>query len=70
MMNQASRMRQMTDEREAIRIRERGKLHAGKHSILRTEPKQIFKDIFDRLEVGVPDFSATAVPFASTQGGR
>jgi tight adherence protein C len=46
-----SRMRQMTDEREAVRIRERGKLHAGEQSVLRTEPKKIFKAIFDRLNL-------------------
>lgn len=46
-----SRMRQMTDEREAIRIRERKKLHAGKQSTLRTEPKKIFKHIFERLNL-------------------
>ena len=46
-----ARMRQMTDEREAIRIRERRKLQAGTHSTLRTEPKKIFKDIFDRMNL-------------------
>jgi tight adherence protein C len=46
-----ARMRQMTDERETVRIRERGKLHADKQSILGTEPKKIFKDIFDRLNL-------------------
>ncbi len=44
----AARLRQMTDDREAVRVRERGKLNAGKLSILRSEPKKIFKDIFDR----------------------
>lgn len=44
-----ARMREIADEREAIRIRERGKLLAGKHSILGAEPKKIFKNIFDRL---------------------
>lgn len=46
-----ARMRQMTDEREAIRIRERRKLQAGEHSTLKTEPKKIFKHIFDRLNL-------------------
>ena len=46
-----ARMREIADEREAIRIRERRKLQAGKHSILGTEPKKIFKDIFDRLNL-------------------
>ncbi len=46
-----SRMREIADEREAIRIRERRKLQAGENSILGTEPKKIFKDIFDRLNL-------------------
>jgi tight adherence protein C len=46
-----ARMREIADEREAIRIRERRKLQAGEHSILGTEPKKIFKDIFDRLNL-------------------
>jgi tight adherence protein C len=45
-----ARMRQMTAEREAIRIRERRKLQAGNQSILRTEPNKIF-NIFDRLNL-------------------
>jgi tight adherence protein C len=45
------RMRELADEREAIRIRERRKLMAGKSSILGTEPKQIFKHIFDRFNL-------------------
>ena len=45
------RMRQVADEREAIRIRERSKL-AGKEQLsLRTKPKKIFKDIFDRMNL-------------------
>ena len=44
----AARLRQMTDDREAVRVRERGKLNANRLSILRSEPKKIFKDIFDR----------------------
>src|SRR6266700_780905 len=44
----AARLRQMTDDREAVRVRERGKLNVDKVSILRSEPKKIFKDIFDR----------------------
>jgi tight adherence protein C len=46
-----ARLRQMTDDREAVRVRERGKLNANKLSILRSEPKKIFKDIFDRLNL-------------------
>jgi tight adherence protein C len=45
------RMRQVADECEAIRIRERSKL-AGKEQLsLRTKPKKIFKDIFDRMNL-------------------
>ena len=46
-----ARMREIADEREAIRIRERRKLMAGKYSILGNEPKKIFKHIFDRLNL-------------------
>jgi tight adherence protein C len=46
-----ARMREIADEREEIRIRERGKLLAGKHAILGSEPRKIFKDIFDRLNL-------------------
>ena len=42
------RMRQLVDDREVIRVRERAKLHGDKQSSLRTEPKKVFKDIFDR----------------------
>lgn len=45
------RMRQLADDREAIRVRERAKLHGGKQPSLRTEPKKVFKDIFDRLNL-------------------
>ena len=45
------RVRQLADEREAIRIRERTRLNAGKQPSLRTEPKKIFKDIFERLNL-------------------
>ncbi len=45
------RMRQLADDREVIRVRERAKLHGDKQSSLRTEPKKIFKDIFDRLNL-------------------
>ena len=44
-----ARMKQVNDEREAIRRRERAKL-MGKPS-LRTEPKKIFKDILDRFNL-------------------
>lgn len=46
-----SRMRRMAGERETIRVRERRRLSAGKLSGLTTEPKQIFKEIFDRLNL-------------------
>ena len=46
------RMRQVAEEREAIRTRERTKLQAGKPLLsLRTKPKQIFKDIFDWMNL-------------------
>jgi tight adherence protein C len=47
-----ARLRQIADEREAIRVRERRKLEAGEHSVLRSEPKKIFRDIFDRWNLG------------------
>jgi tight adherence protein C len=46
-----SRMRRMAGERETIRIRERRRLNVGKLSTLTTEPRQIFKEIFDRLNL-------------------
>jgi tight adherence protein C len=46
-----ARMRRMTDERETIRIRERKRLSIGKLSMLKTEPKMVFKEIFDRLNL-------------------
>src|SRR5258707_3125673 len=45
-----ARMRELADEREVIRIRERGRLQERNQS-LRTEPKRIFKQIFDRLNL-------------------
>lgn len=45
------RMRQLSDEREAIRIRERTRLNASKQPSLRTEPKKVFKDIFERFNL-------------------
>jgi len=45
-----ARMRELADEREVIRIRERGRLQERNQS-LRTEPKKIFKQIFDRLNL-------------------
>ena len=44
-------MRRMVHEREAIRVRERGKLNSHKLSTLKTEPKKMFKAIFDRLNL-------------------
>lgn len=46
-----ARMRQVAEEREAIRTRERRKLQASKGPSLRTEPKKVFKHIFDRLNL-------------------
>jgi tight adherence protein C len=46
-----SRMRRMAGERDTIRIRERRKLNIGELSTLTTEPKQIFREIFDRLNL-------------------
>jgi tight adherence protein C len=45
-----ARMKQVKDEREAIRRRERSKL-MGDAPSLRTRPKKIFKDILDRLNL-------------------
>jgi tight adherence protein C len=45
-----ARMKQVKDEREAIRRRERSKL-MGDTPSLRTKPKKIFKDILDRLNL-------------------
>lgn len=47
----ALRMREVAAERENIRIRERTRLQAGKKASLRTEPKKLFKDIVDRLNL-------------------
>jgi tight adherence protein C len=48
-----ARMKKVKEEREAIRRRERSRL-LGKEapSLLRAEPKKIFKDILDRLNLG------------------
>jgi tight adherence protein C len=47
-----TRMRQVADEREAIRTRERAKLQEGKKlGSLTTEPKKVFQDIFDRMNL-------------------
>ena len=46
-----ARMKQVKDEREAIRRRERSKLLGNEAPSLRTEPKKIFKDILDRLNL-------------------
>src|ERR1700730_3957006 len=46
------RMRQIAEERGAIRTRERARLQAGKTPLsLRTKPKQVFKNIFDRMNL-------------------
>jgi tight adherence protein C len=50
--NLGDRMRQIAKEREAIRTRERTKLQAGKTLLsLTTKPKQVFKNIFDRMNL-------------------
>ncbi len=46
-----ARMRQVVDEREAIRKRERSKLLGNESPLLRTEPKKIFKDLVHRLNL-------------------
>ena len=47
-----ARMHEIADEREAIRIRERAKLQAGmQQSSLRTEPRRIVKQIYDRMNL-------------------
>jgi len=46
-----ARMRQVRDEREAIRKRERSKLFGNESPSLRTEPKKIFKDLVHRLNL-------------------
>ena len=46
-----ARMKKVKDEREAIRRRERSKLLGKEAPSLRTEPKKIFKDILDRLNL-------------------
>jgi tight adherence protein C len=46
-----ARMKKVRDEREEIRRRERSKLYGGEKPSLRAEPKKIFKDILDRLNL-------------------
>jgi tight adherence protein C len=46
-----ARMKKVRDEREDIRARERSKLHGDALLSLRTEPKKIFKDILNRLNL-------------------
>jgi tight adherence protein C len=46
-----ARMKQVKEEREAIRRRERSKLLGNEAPSLRTKPKKIFKDILDRLNL-------------------
>jgi tight adherence protein C len=46
-----TRMRGIAGEREAIRIRERKKLQEAKQHSLTTEPKKIFKTIYDRFNL-------------------
>lgn len=47
----AVRVRQLGGEREAIRLRERSKLYSAKLPSLRTEPRRLFKNIFERLNL-------------------
>src|SRR5690349_12741254 len=46
-----ARMKQVKDEREAIRRRERSKMAGNDAPSLRTAPKKIFKDVLDRLNL-------------------
>ena len=46
-----TRMRQVAEERETIRARERRKLNAAQGPSLRTKPKKLFKAMFDRLNL-------------------
>jgi tight adherence protein C len=46
-----ARMKKVRGEREDIRARERSKLHGDALTSLRTEPKKIFKDILNRLNL-------------------
>ncbi len=55
-----SRMRKVLDEREAIRARERRKLHGNERPSLRIEPKKIFKDLLHRLNL-VAEIDDTAM---------
>src|SRR5215469_1415369 len=57
-----ARMKKVKEEREAIRRRERSRL-LGKEapSLLRAEPKKIFKDILDRLNLGEELSNSTVV---------
>jgi tight adherence protein C len=47
-----ARMREVAGEREAIRLRERKKLYDAKQPSLKTEPKEIFRTIVDRFNLG------------------
>jgi tight adherence protein C len=51
--NLSSRMRQVANERERIRARERAKLKVSQAntSTLKSEPKKVFKDIVDRFNL-------------------
>jgi tight adherence protein C len=51
--NLSSRMRQVANERERIRARERAKLKVSQvnTSTLKSEPKKVFKDIVDRFNL-------------------
>ncbi len=46
-----ARTRRLVEEREAIRARERRKMQASRGPSLRIEPKKLFKDLFDRLNL-------------------
>jgi tight adherence protein C len=46
-----ARMKRVRDESNAIRVRERRKLHGDALPSLRTEPKKIFKDILSRFNL-------------------
>ncbi|SEQ61690.1 tight adherence protein C [Faunimonas pinastri] len=49
--NLETRMRQVANERERLRVRERTKMEAAKKTSLRAEPRKLFKDIVDRFNL-------------------
>ena len=65
------RMRQIAEEREAIRTRERARLQSGKTPLsLRTKPKQVFKNIFDWMNLAKQAEDGKMVKMLRTAGYR